>query len=446
MRRLAFIVAFGLVGAGTASAELAVPGVQEGMLAVSPGGTPLIAYLDGNGLEIAARSPSAEWRPVRAARVSPGSSLVAFAAGRRGPVAVIEGPAARTLVVVRRGKRGWRTTPLAGVPAGVELGWPGLVLKRGLPAIAYTRWRRPTRESVLKLARIDDRGRLRSVRITQGGFPTSYVPPSAVPVLVPGGIHVIESYGDDGAVGTIEWHRHAHKRSWSGQFIDAGIGDFPVGPLLGAVDGAGTVYAAWSEALLGIGGLPVTLAVHGRSIDSNFVLDRAITTGLDVARSGPQVAANEWVSADELGLPGQDVVWAGVVVAHGVAVGVDGWIAGLSSAPHGARDLLLANTSGLSWYRSRREPSVRMSIHATEQLDGSVLVTGRARGASAGSVTLYRERPGTAREPVGTAPLARDGSFTLLDWPTMRPLLYRAVYTDGATGVPYSALLRDVVS
>ena len=51
MRRLALVVAFGLAGAGTASAELAVPGVQEGMLAVSPSGTPLVAYLHGNSLE-----------------------------------------------------------------------------------------------------------------------------------------------------------------------------------------------------------------------------------------------------------------------------------------------------------------------------------------------------------------------------------------------------------
>ena len=122
MRRLALIVALGLAGAGTASAELAVPGVQNGMLAVSPGGTPLIAYLNGGSLEIAARSSGAGWRPVRAASVTPGSSLAAFAAGRRGPVAVIAGPGSRSLVVVRRGKDGWRTTPLAAVPAGVQFG------------------------------------------------------------------------------------------------------------------------------------------------------------------------------------------------------------------------------------------------------------------------------------------------------------------------------------
>src|SRR5207245_1329422 len=108
--------------------------------------------------------------------------------------------------------------------------------------------------------------------------------------------------------------------------------------------------------------------------------------------------------------------------------------------------LLLANPDGLSWYRLRRRPSVRLSIHATEELDGSVLVTGRVRGTAAASVTLFRERPGTPRELVGTAPLAGDGSFAVVDWPTMRPFLYRAVYTDGATGVPYAALLRDPIS
>src|SRR6266516_4004515 len=147
MRMLALVAAVGLVGAGTASAELAVPGVQDGMLAVTHTGTPLVAYLQGDSLEIAARSSSDEWQSVRADRASTGSSLVAFAAGRRGPVALVEGPGSRTLAVVRRGRNGWRTTLLARVPAGGEIGWPGLVLVRGLPTIAYTRWRRLTRRS-----------------------------------------------------------------------------------------------------------------------------------------------------------------------------------------------------------------------------------------------------------------------------------------------------------
>jgi hypothetical protein len=284
---------------------------------------------------------------------------------------------------------------------------------------------------------------VRSTQITGAGFPRSYVAPSAVPVLVHGRMHVIESYGIDGAVGTIEWYPH---HGWMGQVIDGGIGDFPVGPLLGAVGRTGTVYAAWSEALLGTGELPVTLAVHGRWISSDFVLDRAVTTGFDLTRSGPEVAANEWVAADELGLPGRGVAWAGMVVAHGDAVQLDGWLADLSSAPGGTRDLLLGTSKGLSWYRLRHRPAVRMTIDATDQLDGTVLVTGRARGASGGRVKIYRERPGSPREAAGTAPLGPDGSFVLLDRPLLRPFLYRAVYTDAATELPYAALLRDPIN
>jgi hypothetical protein len=380
---------------------------------------------------------------MRAARVTRGSHVVAFVAGVRGPVAVVRGPGARTLSVVRRGGGKWRTTWLARVPAGSELGWPGLALDRGLPVVAYTRWRRSTRKSDLELARVDRRGRVHSTRITRAGFPKSYVPPPAVPVLVGGDMHVIESYGDAGAVGTIEWHPD-QREGWSGQVIDGGIGDFPVGPVF-AVMGAGTLYAAWSSALLGTGELPVTLAVRGRSIDANYLLDRAITTGLEVTRFGPEVAANEWVGADEIGLAGGANTWAGIVVTRSGTSELDGWLAGLASAPRSARDLLLARPDGLSWYRLPRRPTMQMTIDATQEPDGSVLVTGLAPGVSSGSVTLYRERPGSRRESAGRASIARDGSFTFVDRPTRRPFLYRAVFRDGATGLPYSALLRDVV-
>jgi hypothetical protein len=442
--RLTLVGALALAAAGTAAAELAVPRVQDGMLAVSPSGTSFVAYLQGRSLEIARRRGGANWRSVRAGHVERGAHLVAFAAGKRGPVALVRGPRARTLVLVRRVGTSWKTTPLRRVPPGHELGWPGLALERGLPTIAYTRWTRSSKKSVLELVRVDGRGRLQRTQITLSGFPRSYYPPSAVPVLVRGAVHVIESYGFDGAVGTIEWHPNGH--GWSGQYIDGGIGDFPVGPMFGAVGRTGTVYAAWSEALLGTGEQPVTLAVHGRSIDANFLLDRAVTTGLDLTRSGPEVAANEWVAAAEVGLPGQSVSWAGIVVVRGEPVELDGWLAGLASAPRGARDLLLANSKGLSWFRVSRRPSVRMSIDAADDFDGSVLVSGRVRGVSSGSVAVYRERPGSPRERAGTAPLARDGSFTLLDRPLLRPFVYRAVYTDPVTGVPYSALLRDPIS
>src|SRR4029450_13106684 len=81
---LALAVAFGLGVAGSASAELAVRNVQDGMLAVSAGGTPDVAYLQGNGLEIAVRRGGA-WKRMHAARVTRGSTLAALQSGRRGP-------------------------------------------------------------------------------------------------------------------------------------------------------------------------------------------------------------------------------------------------------------------------------------------------------------------------------------------------------------------------
>jgi hypothetical protein len=124
---------------------------------------------------------------------------------------------------------------------------------------------------------------------------------------------------------------------------------------------------------------------------------------------------------------------------------LDGWLAGLSSAPRGTRDVLLARPDGLSWYRLRRAPSTHIDLDATEQLNGSVLVTGDVRNAS-GTVKLYRERPGSPRELAGSAPLAADGSFTFMDTPSIGPFAYRAVYTDRVTGLPYATLLHDPVA
>jgi hypothetical protein len=205
------------------------------------------------------------------------------------------------------------------------------------------------------------------------------------------------------------------------------------------------VYAAWTQALLGAGELPISLAKHGRLIESNFVLDRAIMTGFGLTRTGPEVAANEWVSASDLGLPGDAVTWAGVIVNRRVGFELDGWLAGLASAPRGTRDVLLARPGGLSWYRLRRAPSIHVDLDATEQLNGSVLVTGAVHGGS-GTVRLYRERPGSPRELAGSAPLSADGSFTFMDTPSIGPFVYRAVYSDPATGVPYATLLHDPVA
>ncbi len=444
MRRVGLTVIVALSLAAGASAEVVAPGIKDGMLAVAPNGTPLVAYVRGTSLLMATRGPRGRWRTTRARTVAEGSSLVAFAAGSDGPIALIRGAGERTLVLVRR--RG--ATQLAGrLPAGTTLGWPGLTLdRRGLPIVSYTSWHRSSHRSALILARVDAQGRVRSEHVTAEGFPKSHVAPPTAPVLVGRQVHVIESYGFDGAVGTIDWSRS--KRTWEGQFLDAGIGDFPVGALFAAVSPRGAVYAAWSQALLGTGEMPVALAVRGRSISSNFILDRAVTTGLAATAAGPEVAANEWLATSDLGVPGDATAWAGELAGHGRTIELDGWIADVAAALHGARDLLLARPGGgLSWFRSPRPPVIRVSVNAAAGGGGAVVVSGRVRGAARGkvTVTVYRERLGPSRQAVGTTTLAADGSFSLVDHPPLRPLLYRAVYTAPATGIPYAGLLREPV-
>jgi len=239
-------------------------------------------------------------------------------------------------------------------------------------------------------------------------------------------------------VAMIEWY--PDRRTWTGLYLDAARGDFPVGPLLARTTRTGTVYAAWTVSMLGFGGVPVSLAVHEHDPVAETVLDRALATALALPASGPEIAANEWVSADELGLGGEARLWAGMVVCEGSSVELDGSILGYAAGPRG-RDMLLGAPVGLSWFRSPRPLSTTMRIEAENQGDGSALIRGELDVPRAGRVTVYRERPGAARQVVGQAQL-QGGSFSIVDTAAVQPLLYRAVYTDPATGIPYGALLR----
>jgi hypothetical protein len=442
LRSASLAFALALICGGTASAEIVAPGIRDGLLALSGNGAPNVAYIRGTTLVVASRVSEGNWRQAAAASVASGSQVMAFDVGPTGPVALVESGDIRSLALVRRLGEGWQSIRLAGgLPPTVRLGWPGLALDgHGLPVVAYTRWNSVKHDSQLLLVRVDARGRARSQKITAQGFPQSYVPPPAAPVIVKGEAHAIESYGYKTVVGTIEWY--PDKKTWTGLFIDVGRGDFPIGPVLAARNSAGTVYAAWTESLAGFGAAPVTLAVRvAHAATSKFVLDRALTTGLALPSSGPEVAANEWVSASDVGLAGDSQVWAGTVVARTRQVEVDGWIAGLAAGPHGRRDVLLGLTAGLAWFRSSSHLGPRLSIAAAPLPDGTVSVGGSVEGVGSGKVTVYRERPGTARTTVGQTSIA-GGSWTLVDRSPVEPLLYRAVYTDRTTGIPYAALLR----
>jgi hypothetical protein len=62
----------------------------------------------------------------------------------------------------------------------------------------------------------------------------------------------------------------------------------------------------------------------------------------------------------------------------------------------------------------------------------------------AGTVQIWRET-GAGSELVTIVPLAADGTFSLTDLPPVRPLVYRAVYVDPASGVPLASLYRTVL-
>ena len=55
---------------------------------------------------------------------------------------------------------------------------------------------------------------------------------------------------------------------------------------------------------------------------------------------------------------------------------------------------------------------------------------------------VYRE-PG--RQLVANAELAPDGSFSTQDTAPASPTLYRVVYVDPSTGIPYASLLRTPI-
>jgi hypothetical protein len=368
---------------------------------------------------------------------------MAFAIGAQGPTLLVGSADSRRLLLVRRRSVGWQTVVIASVAPRFRLGWPGLALDpHGLPVVAYTRWDSSTLKSRLLLDRVDAKGRIETRRITLEGFPKSYIPPPAAPVLFGAKAHVVESYGYKGVVGTIEWY--PDRKTWTGLGLDAGIGDWPLGPVLAGTHN-GVLHAAWTESLLtmDLTAAPVALASRRHFASTSYVLDRALTTALALPSTGPEVAANQWIDSTDLNLAGDADVWAGTVLRGASQVEVDGWLAGLAVSPHGGRDLLLGGRDGLRWFRVPHPLTTTVTLHALD--DGTnVTLDGHVRGAASGSVTIYRERPGEPRTAVGRATLA-GGDFSFVDRPSVRPLVYRAVYTDPQTGVPYAALLRNPV-
>ena len=444
MVRSAALALAALVVAPGASAEIVARGVQDGMLSLAPNGQPVVAYVHGSSFVVSTRLAVNRWRAERVATVQGGSEVVALTVGATGPVALVQRGDLRKLTLYRRLGFGWQAVKLGGVlPANVRLGLPGLVLDgQGNAVVAYTRWSGANFDSKLMLAHIDVRGTVRQTQITREGFPKSYVPPPAVPVIVRGRAHVVERYGYAGVLATLEWYPDKH--TWTGLGLDASLGDFPVGPLYAGLSPAGTLFAAWTDSISEYSDAPVTLARHAHDASSRIVLDRALTTGLALPGTGAEVAANEWVGGSSFGLDRAGVDWAATLVWKNQRAELDGWIAAYGLAPHGGRDVLLGGPGGLSWFRAPGRPATRVTIAATPEANGKVHVSGRVPGVTSGRVSIYRERPGFPRQLAGHATIA-GSAFSFNDKSSARPTLYRAVYVAPVTGIPFAALLRDPV-
>ena len=411
-----------------ARAEMVAGQARSAVLALGARGAPTVAYLDERALVVTTRSGSG-WRPARVNLPVPASEadIVSAAVGRDGrPVVLVQDVPRRTLVVAWRRQTRWLVVRIARLPAAVELGVGGLALeRRGTPVVAYA-FRRASGKTVLRLVRIDTRGRVTTTAITKLGFPDSVVPPSAVPHVARNGrVRVVEAYTS----AVIDWFRDDGK--WTGQYLFASRLGSPLGRIL-AVPGPRTAVVAWTQDYPSFDESHVLVQQGEPTGEVADLLPHARLSALTLADGVPEVAANDWVDADGW------TTYAGLLAfLDAPPVELDGRVEGYA-AVGATRQLLLATDRGLEWFTTPR-PAVRLSL----AVDASGHATGRAERATAGAIELYREAPDTGRRLVATASIGADGSFAA-EVPAA-PTLYRAVYRDPVTGVPYGALLRSPV-
>jgi hypothetical protein len=409
-----------------AHAELVTDSASSAVLAVGARGTPIVAYLDDRSLVVTTRSASG-WRPARVGLPVPvtEAAIVSAAIGRDGrPVVLVEDIVRNTLVVAWRRQTRWLVVRAAHLPGNVQLGVGGLAIEpRGTPVVAYA-FRRASRKTYLRLVRIDTRGRVTTTAITKLGFPDSLVPPSAVPHVTPSGrVRVVEAYTD----AVIDWFPDGGK--WTGQFLFASARGTPLGRVL-VVPGR-TATVAWTQDYPEFGESHV-LVQQGRPTGAvAILLTHARLSALALAGGRPEVGANDWVDVD-----GWDTFAGMLAFVDAPPVELDGQVAGYAVVG-AARQLLLATDRGLEWFSTPR-PAIRVSL-AVDAGTGEAI--GRVDGAAGGNVQIYRDAPDTGRQLVTTAAIAPDGSFAA-KVPAV-PTLYRAVYRDPLSGIPYGALLRS---
>lgn len=410
---------------GPARAELVAPTQGEALLAVARDGSPRVAYASGRDIVVGRRT-GAGWRFVRAGRV-PGTSpvLAGLVVDGRGRTSVLVEAANGSWLALA--SRGGKLRVVTRPRRGASFGPAGLTLdSHGRPAFAYA-LRLSSARTWLRLVTTDARGRLHTHGITKGGFPSSAFVPGAAPVLVRGRLHVVETYTD----AAIDWGPKA-RGGWEGQFLFVSRAGTPAGRIAAVASSAG-LWSAWTEMTADT--LSVLLNQSAGTQATATALEHGIFVSLLVDRGNAEVGASDWATL------GETPIYAGVLAdGNGPFAEVDGRLDGYARSPDGGRQLLLSTPSGLEWFESPARPTIGVVVSA----DVSGLVQGRVGGATRGAVEIYRETA-SGRSRVGDAELAADGTFSFQDAAPASPLLYRAVYVEPGTEIPYAALLRAPV-
>jgi hypothetical protein len=409
-----------------AAAEHVPISPRDPVLAVGRDGSPYVAEVFASDLFVAHRAADG-WTLRRLLRLPSSHTVMA------GLVVDVKG---RWTALVEETEGGWlalarlgdsRIRIVARPKRGDAFGPAGLTLDAaGRPAFAYA-LQRPSGKSWLRLVTTDAGGRLHTHGITKGGFPTSAQIPGAAPVLVGKRLHVVETYSS----AAIDWGPKAGG-GWEGQFLFASRIGTPAGRVGAAANGR-SLWSSWTQ--VSGAAINVLLTLSAGTQETAIVVDHGIFVSLLLDAGRPEVGAYDWVEVNDT------FIYAGLLAdGLGPFTELDGRLAGYARAPGGGRQLLLATSSGLEWFASPTRPAVRVSLEA----EPSGRLSGAVDGASGGTVELYHETS-TGRTLVATVPVAPDGVFAYDAPPPTSPTLYRAVYVDGTTGIPYASLLRTPV-
>jgi hypothetical protein len=246
-------------------------------------------------------------------------------------------------------------------------------------------------------------------------------------VLVRGRLHVVETYTS----AAIEWGPKAGG-GWEGQYLFASRLGTPVGRV-GALSLGATLWSAWTQDYPELGDIAVILTSSSATQES-FTLTHGAFVSIAGGLLQPEIGAVDWVDI------GDWREYAALVIAGAgsAAWQLDGRLEGYAIAPRGDRQLLLAREQGLEWFQTPPPAlagiEIRMAASDTGQITGSVVA------AEGGAIELYRELPHVPRELIARAPLAPDGSFRAQDPSPAPGTLYRAVYPQPGTGIPFAFL------